>query len=56
MGTTLYEGQYGTDNGHDFKVIATRGIEVQIEYVEDGRTAWFQDNRFNQTDDGLRLQ
>lgn len=52
---TLYEGQFGTDSGHDFKVVDVRGVEVQIEYVDDGRTAWFQDNRFRQTGDALRL-
>lgn len=52
----LYEGQFGTDSGHDFKVVDVRGVEVQIEYVADGRTAWFQDNRFRQTDNGIQLQ
>jgi len=44
-------GQYGYDNGHYFEVVDTDGVEVQVKY-DDGRTAWFQNNRFEQDGDG----
>jgi len=40
------EGMCGEDSGHDFRIINERKSEVQIEYVEDGRQAWFVRNRF----------
>lgn len=39
-------GMYGDDSGHEFRVINERKSEVQIEYVEDGRQAWFLRSRF----------
>ena len=45
-------GDKGDDNGHDFRVINKRRAETQIEYVEDGKQAWFADNRFTRNDDG----
>ena len=56
FGDTPTVGQYGTDSGHGFEVVATDGVEVQVRY-DDGRTAWFQDNRFEQDRNGrLTLQ
>jgi len=42
----INEGMFGSDNGHDFRVINERRAEVQIEYVESGDHAWFARNRF----------
>jgi len=42
----LSEGMYGTDNGHDFRIIDTHPGVVEIEYVNDDDTALFQKNRF----------
>jgi hypothetical protein len=51
----LHTGQFGTDNGHDFEIVETSGVEVKIRYASDGREAWFQDNRFEISDSGLTL-
>lgn len=56
LGNTPTVGQYGDDNGHGFEVIETDSVEVKIQY-DNGRTAWFQDNRFEQDRNGrLTLQ
>jgi len=39
-------GQFGMDGGHEFEVVDKRGCEVQVRYVSDDHTAWFQENRF----------
>lgn len=49
-------GQYGTDSGHDFEVLEVADAETKIGYGN-GRTAWFQTNRFEQDQNGrLTLQ
>jgi len=49
-------GQYGEDNGHDFEVLEVADVEAKIGY-DNGRTAWFQTNRFEQDRNGrLTLQ
>ena len=56
FGNTPKVGQYGTDSGHDFEVLEVSGAEVKIGY-DNGRTAWFQENRFEQNQNGrLTLQ
>lgn len=54
--STLHIGQFGKDSGHDFEITDTDGGLIQIRYISDGRTAWFQNNRFELTGNGLRLQ
>jgi len=48
----INEGMCGNDNGHDFRVINERIGEVQIEYVEDGKQAWFSRGRFEVDETG----
>jgi len=52
----LTEGMYGSDNGHDFRVIDTSPGLAEIEYVEDGNTAVFQNNRFRFDGGVLKLE
>lgn len=42
----LAQGMYGTDSGHEFKITQVDNVDVQIEYVEDGRSARFMKSRF----------
>jgi hypothetical protein len=50
--TNVSAGMYGNDNGHDFRIINERQSEIQVEYVEDGRQAWFLRSRFERDENG----
>lgn len=52
----IQNGDYGTDSGHEFRVVKTRGNEVCIEYLADGKRAWFQSNRFRRDASSLQLE
>jgi hypothetical protein len=53
--TSIRKEDYGTDNGHDFRVVKQRGNEVLVEYLSDGKRAWFQKNRFRRDGTSLEL-
>lgn len=44
---TLSQGMYGNDSGHEFKITQIDNVDVEIEYLSDGRRAWFMKNRFS---------
>jgi len=54
--TPIAAGQFGDDNGHEFRVIDERRCEVQIEYLESGDQAWFARNRFERDGDSMVLR